>query len=783
MGRSNTVVLLLQFTAVAGLALQALPTLGATLTERIATGFSRPVFVTAPPQDTQRLFVVEQQSGSTGRIQVLDLNTNSVLGTFLEIPNLKTGNEQGLLGLAFDPNYASNGFFYVNITTQEGNGDTVIRRYQVAGDPATSHIANANSRFDVLRFDQPASNHNGGWIGFSPRDGYLYIASGDGGNANDCCAPGHTSGIGNAQDITKNLLGKILRIDPSRAQAPSVPYTIPESNPFVATTGDDEIWSYGLRNPYRASFDRTTGDLWIGDVGQNRREEVDFQPADSRGGENYGWRLREGTIATPTGGVGGNQPSGNVEPAYDYDHAAADPDFRGNVIIGGNVYRGPVASFVGHYFFADAGSNNIWKLDPDAVDIPASVTRMNDFLIPDFGSIGGIGSFGEDELGNLYIMEVFGGELFRIASSSEKVIWNGNDLSVGIPGNGNLWSSVLNWTRADTPDSGFVAGDNVVFATGSSQPIIDLQANRTVTAVRFEDSYVLQNNELRVLSGNVFVEPGVVATVESDLVAESVHQSIRKLGDGTLLVHGQVGQTAVKQGTLGGLGTVAHLTVQKGAHVAPGPSTGVLKVADSLTVTPGGTLQFEIGGTDNSDPQNPEFDALDVGGGVFIRGALRVTLVDLGDGLLAPEFGMEFPLITSPLSGALDIVFESIDLPQLAPGLQWHIGPSPANQALLLQVEIGLQGDYNLNGVVDSADYTVWRDRFGETVLRGSFADGNHDGVINQPDYDIWKAHFGNMAQVGFVQQVPEPTLAGLLLCGLTLVNFFRWPVIRSTIS
>jgi hypothetical protein len=142
---------------------------------------------------------------------------------------------------------------------------------------------------------------------------------------------------------------------------------------------------------------------------------------------------------------------------------------------------------------------------------------------------------------------------------------------------------------------------------------------------------------------------------------------------------------------------------------------------------------------------------------------------------------MEFPLITSSLPGGLDIVFESVDLPQLAPGLQWHV--APADQALVLQVTIGLQGDYNLNGVVDSADYTVWQDHLGETVLRGSFADGNHDGVINRLDYDIWKAHFGNMAQVGFVQQVPEPTLTGLLLCGLTLGSFFRWSVSRSAIS
>src|SRR5690606_38231904 len=171
---------------------------------------------------------------------------------------------------------------------------------------------------EILSFNQPQPNHNGGWIDFGPNDGYLYIATGDGGGGNDN-GTGHTAGTGNAQDTTDNLLGKMLRIDGHGDDfPPDNPrnYAIPEDNPFVGVNGDDEIWSYGLRNPFRSSFDRANGDLWIGDVGQTRREEINYQPADSSGGENYGWRLREGIIPTP-GGVGGSRPEGNVEPIYD----------------------------------------------------------------------------------------------------------------------------------------------------------------------------------------------------------------------------------------------------------------------------------------------------------------------------------------------------------------------------------------------------------------------------------------------------------------------------------
>jgi glucose/arabinose dehydrogenase len=386
---------------------------------RVATGLTRPLFVTAPPGDTGRVFIVEQRSGSTGRVKILRLATQQVLPTpFLEVTGVSTGNEQGLLGLAFHPDYASNGYLYVDFT--DAAGTTVIRRYTVSADP---NQADPSSAQVVLTISQPQENHNGGWLAFGP-DGYLYVAMGDGGGSDDNDA-GHTVGTGNAQDLTSNLLGKILRLDVDGDAFPADPnrnYAIPPDNPFVGVTGDDEIWAYGLRNPFRASFDRLTGDLYIGDVGQNSREEIDVQPATSAGGENYGWRLREGTIATPTGGVGGAKPPGAIDPIYDYPHGTGPT--QGFVVTGGVVYRGPVASLQGLYVFADFQTARIWTLRWDGSD-PAgfdgtNYTEFTDWgdapqFQPDAGALTQISSFGEDAAGNLYVVSLTG-DVFRVTA-------------------------------------------------------------------------------------------------------------------------------------------------------------------------------------------------------------------------------------------------------------------------------------------------------------------------------------------------------------------------------
>lgn len=366
-------------------------------TERIVSGLVRPLFVTHAPGDTDRIFIVEQRDGSTGRIRIFELSSSTLLPTpFLSVSPVSTGGEQGLLGLTFHPDYASNGFFYVNYT--DGSGTTVIERYQVSIDP---DLADPSSGQTVLTLAQPYANHNGGWLGFGP-DGYLYCTVGDGGSGGDP--------QGNAQNLT-TLLGKILRIDVAGDDFPADPdrnYAIPPDNPFVGVAGEDEIWAYGLRNPWRPSFDRSTNDLWIADVGQVSWEEVNFQPASSTGGENYGWRCYEGNYEYNTSGC--SAPGTMVFPIHDYDHG------QGCSVTGGYVYRGnAIPALSGTYFFADFCTASIWSFRYDGASISEFTDRTVE-LDPGGGlSIDQITSFGEDGSGEIYICDL-GGEVFKIVS-------------------------------------------------------------------------------------------------------------------------------------------------------------------------------------------------------------------------------------------------------------------------------------------------------------------------------------------------------------------------------
>lgn len=411
---------------------------------RVATGLSAPMFTTFAPGDPTRLFIAERgspsnSSNATANIRILNLTTGLLESTpFLSIGGVNNIGEGGILGMAFHPDYATNGKFYVNVTANDSIASTpfsvYLREYTVSANPNV-----ANTSFNpVLNFAKPAdpnqSNHNGGWIGFSPNDGYLYMMVGDGGSGNDS-GTGHASG-GNGQSLN-TVLGKALRIDVDDVLVnddfpadPNNNYRIPDSNPFadvrdserVVTTvvpGRDEIWAYGLRNPFRTGFDRATGDLWIGDVGQDRREEVNFQPGDSDGGENYGWRLREGFIQTPT--VGGAKPPGNVDPIWDYKQADApdvlpgDADFLGQSVIGGVPYRGPDPSLQGVYFFADNASSRLWslrRLEGGGVDV--------DYIVPSLptnvGTPGSPSAISEDANGNLYITYL-SGSVYKIETN------------------------------------------------------------------------------------------------------------------------------------------------------------------------------------------------------------------------------------------------------------------------------------------------------------------------------------------------------------------------------
>ena len=410
-------------------------------TVRVASGLTGPVFATSPPGDTQRLFIVERRGPAD--IRILDLGSGTLNPTpFLDLDAVATVVSEGLLGLAFHPDFANNRKFYVNYVAAGGTaGITTIAEFEASS--ADPDLADPSSARTLLTFDQPQTNHNGGWIGFGP-DGFLYIATGDGGGQCDGEA-GHTSGIGNGQDQTV-LLGKMLRIDVDGDDFPADAgrnYAIPADNPFVSGSplgdlGADEIWAYGLRNPIRASFDRATGDLYIADVGQNTNEEIDFQesydpfdPAQQPGmpgypgGRNYGWRLREGTIATPSGGICPNPPvdcappPDNVDPIFEYDPPGSQS------VTGGYVYRGPIPGLQGLYFFADFETQQIWSFrfdgsdvgDFDGMNVTDFTERTGD-LTPDVGSIDLVTGFGEDAAGNLYIVDhgvVSGeGEVFRV---------------------------------------------------------------------------------------------------------------------------------------------------------------------------------------------------------------------------------------------------------------------------------------------------------------------------------------------------------------------------------
>jgi glucose/arabinose dehydrogenase len=352
------------------------------LLQQLASGLTQPVALTHAG-DT-RLFITQQ----IGTIVIYD-GTAARATPFLDIRSLVLDSgERGLLSVAFHPHYSQNGFFFVYYTNRDG--DNSIARYKVsAADP---NIADATSGTILLTIPHPNfANHNGGQLQFGP-DGYLYIGTGDGGFAGD---PNN-----NAQNIDQ-LLGKILRIDVDHGS----PYGVPASNPFFLRPGPrGEIWAYGLRNPWRFSFDRETGDLWIGDVGQDNYEEVDFQPATSIGGENYGWRKMEGFHCY-------NPSSNCVDPSFtmpviEYSHALGACS-----ISGGYRYRGTqIPAMRGAYLYGDYCTGTIWSAtQTGAVWTPKTL----------FTTSISISSFGEDVAGELYVLDVAKGVVYKIVPRNQ----------------------------------------------------------------------------------------------------------------------------------------------------------------------------------------------------------------------------------------------------------------------------------------------------------------------------------------------------------------------------
>lgn len=481
-----------------------------------ATGFTKPVDIAHAGDN--RLFIVEQD----GAIRILDSNGVKLTTPFLNInPRVRsTGNEQGLLGLAFHPEYAQNGYFYVYYT-RETDGDTRVSRF--SRDTLDPNKADPDSELILLVQDQPYSNHNGGCIRFGP-DGYLYIGLGDGGSGGDPQGYGQN---------TNTFLGKMLRIDVDNP-APGLNYSIPADNPFVNDPAyKPEIWSLGLRNPWRFAFDRLTGDIWIGDVGQNTREEVDFEPA-GMGGRNYGWRCYEGNVTHNTSGC--EPASEYVFPVFDYDNNSL-----GCSITGGMIYRGTKYSdLYGQYLFSDYCSGRWWatKQNDDGTFTTQLLANLTDYQYT---------AYGEDIHGELYVAEHSSGRIMSIREIC-------SDFQVAVD---TVWN-----VACDSTFSGLIALE----VTGGAAPVnttwsIDQQGELVVYLLAGTYTYTAVDNngcertgsaevlftgvaapEVTLVSGNAALCPGETASL--GVPPAPANHVVEWFKDG-VLVPGVFGETLV----------------------------------------------------------------------------------------------------------------------------------------------------------------------------------------------------------------------------------------------
>jgi glucose/arabinose dehydrogenase len=476
-----------------------------------ASGFSQPVDMKNCGDN--RLFIVEQR----GTIQIEDILGLSARKLFLDITDrVRNAGEQGLLGVAFPPDFHTTGYFYVDYVFNT-DGHTHISRFHV--DPATPDSADPASEEVLLSIFQPYSNHKGGDVAFGP-DGYLYIGMGDGGLGGD---------PGNRAQNTDSLLGKILRIDVSSAPG----YAIPASNPFAQDTslGRGEIWAYGMRNPWRWSFDRKTGDLWIGDVGQNVIEEVDFQPANDTGGHNYGWRCYEANAVYDTSSHTCPPYSATTPNVYQYTHTGGLCS-----ISGGYRYRGAqFQDLYGKYFFTDYCVSNIRYLEDNG---------SGGFAHTDLGNLGGsaIVAFGEDMNGEMYCSGINSGIVYHLISTNcapVATINNGldsiTDCSTGSanlsvvqgPGYTYLWT--LNGDTISTSSS-FVANQAGMYilnvanqsCTNSDSVYVDFVAPLNLTFAGLDSVYCIYNSAVNLLPnylGGTFTGAGMSGVTFNPAVA------------------------------------------------------------------------------------------------------------------------------------------------------------------------------------------------------------------------------------------------------------------------
>jgi uncharacterized protein (TIGR03437 family) len=468
--------------------------------ELVASGLNGPLDIQNAGDGSGRLFLAEQR----GVIRVLEDGALDPV-PFLDIrTKVSAGGERGLLGLAFPPDFGRKQHFYVNYT-RAADGATVVARYRVSGNPG---VADPASETVILLLNQPFSNHNGGGLVFGP-DGFLYIGTGDGGSAFDP--------LNNAQN-RQSLLGKMLRID---VEGGAVPYGVPPDNPFVHDpTYRPEIWALGLRNPWRYSFDRASGDLWIADVGQGRVEEINLQPSGG-GGENYGWRRMEGTLCVEEG----CDTAGLTLPVHEYTHSAGEC-----AVTGGFVYRGERSPALrGTYIYSDYCSGRIWALRREGGE------WVNRLLLSSGRSVS---SFGEDEAGEIYLAAINSGEILRIdgppnPAVAAGAVVNGASFAPGIVA-GSVATAFVSGILSE---DGSVAADSIplpeildgvrILVDGVPAPLYAIARANNLEQVSFQAPFELQGHN------------SALVTVERDGMASSpVHVPVFGVQPGVFSLDG-----------------------------------------------------------------------------------------------------------------------------------------------------------------------------------------------------------------------------------------------------
>jgi glucose/arabinose dehydrogenase len=665
------------------------PQSGAIAAHLVTNHLAEATFAASPPGDPGHLFVTEVH---TGKIQIVDLSSGAVAPTpFLDIPDdqITMGSEQGLLGLAFSPNYAANGKFYVDLTNGQGNSE-IWEYTRSAADP---NIADPASKRLILTVPQPFSNHNGGWIGFGP-DGDLYITFGDGGGANDP--------FNNAQNLG-SLLGKILRIDVNGDDFPTDAarnYAIPADNPFVATAGAaPEVWDYGLRNPFRISFDSATGDMLIGDVGQDAREEIDFAAA-GVGGLNFGWSIREGSLPLK----GPDDPS-FTPPVLEYPHDATP--YGGRAVIGGYVYHGPGGG-QGLYFFADDIVSHMWTAriaDGTAEDF----INRDAYIQRDAPqTIASPTSFAVDGSGRLYVLD-FNGDLYRLTPSA--AAGDGNDHLFGDAGSDTIYGgggddTLSGGTGNDTLNGG---GGNDVLNGGADFDTAVFSGNHTDYTISYDataQAFTVADTRSGLSNGT-----DTVSEVEQFQFADGVftYDTSARVTSRTV-VAGDGSKTV----TLFDAADTAHWATQTAAFDAQGSLLSQDIVNDSGTRW---LNSFDVAGTASWRWMTASFDAAGHQTALVTTnddGTHALSLFDPANAYAWTNATLAFDANwnQTSLTGTLDSGSHAIAMRDIAPALDtllWftrpydaNLGSAPVNLALTggagADVLYGYDGADTLNG-------------------------------------------------------------------------------------